>query len=372
MSCNFISGKPGGGKTLYAMRLIRDEIKLTKRKIITNIRIHFDSLNEYLSREGVDPGCHICDRITIIEEEQMREFYRYRGGGLVLTLREHQAYDGKKMETKVADFSEAAGGVLYVLDEVHIAFNSRQWASTGQGVIYYLSQHRKLGDDVILITQSVQNVDKQMRSFAQDFTYVRNLKKEKAGFFKLPGVFMRRTYLEPATATTKACDTKTFTLDVSGIANCYDTAAGVGIIGRSGADTKEKIKGLPWYVFLIIIGAVIWGLFHFVPRVIGAVITPKGMAVKHVQSALPFQSSQLGSQAGAIAVATTALVTNVPAPGVAVSVTGYYRRLDGCWRICFSDGAMLVVGPTEFQDYGRYVQIRGVRVAAGRQQGVSR
>ena len=93
---------------------------------------------------------------------------------------------------------------------------------------------------MVCITQSVNNVDKQFRSVAQDYTYLRNLSKQRAGFFRLPALFVRSTYAQPATPASAPMESGTFRLDVSGLAACYDTAKGVGIHGRAGADTNER------------------------------------------------------------------------------------------------------------------------------------
>lgn len=277
MSVHFVSGKPGGGKTLFAMRLLIDELRrgpVRGRHIVTNVAVNFEGLAVYCEKESIDlGGIHLKDRITILDEENLRQFYLFRPGwrGVVQTVR-----GGPQDGAEYVDFSGVRdNGVLYILDEIHIAFNSRAWQTTGRCVIYYLSQHRKLGDEVLLITQSVNNVDRQMRSIAQDFSYVRNLKKERSGFFGMPGIFMRRTFLEPAGPTTRAIESKTFTLDVAGIATCYDTAAGVGIIGRSGADMAEKGKGLPWWLYPVLVVALILIVVKTGPGIVEAAVRPK-------------------------------------------------------------------------------------------------
>jgi hypothetical protein len=97
------------------------------------------------------------------------------------------------------------------------------------------------------LTQSIQNVDKQFRSLAHDFTYLRNHGKESipflGGLFRGLSMFSRDTYLEPFTGNQTSIETRTFKLDAKGLASCYDTAAGVGIQG-AGADTAEKRRGL--------------------------------------------------------------------------------------------------------------------------------
>jgi zona occludens toxin (predicted ATPase) len=188
--------KPGGGKTLYAVRLIVDELVRGSRPVITNVPLNLGRLNEFLQQKfsdafasasarfqdgsGVESGrecdayvaemaAHISNRVILLDEDDLPKFFTYRGGGVRLDSVSNQDWKAGKRP----DFRAVKDrGVFYVLDEVHIAFNARAWADTGHEVLYYLSQHRKLGDDVICVTQSVNNVDRQFRSVAQDYTYI--------------------------------------------------------------------------------------------------------------------------------------------------------------------------------------------------------
>lgn len=272
MSIHFISGKPGGGKSLYGVRLIVDELVNGSRPIVTNVPLKLDALNFYLQDKypasfqrrfvGASVLSHISEQVILLSEDELAKFFTFRGSGVRL---DSVANDAWKVGVR-PDFSKVKdSGVFYVLDEVHIAFNSRAWASTGHEVLYYLSQHRKLGDDVVCITQSIGNVDKQFRSVSQDFTYIKNLSKQKAGFFRLPSVFMRNTYTQPATDTSKPSETGSFTLDAAGLASLYDTARGVGIHGRTGADTSERKKGLHWLWFALGFPFLIFLFLHFTP-----------------------------------------------------------------------------------------------------------
>ena len=271
MSIHFISGKPGGGKTLYSVKLIVEELVRSNRCIITNVPLLLPRLNEYLQqnypklfeeRFTGEQLRHISSRIILLDEDDLPKFFTYRPDDVRLESVSNQEWKAGKRP----DFSQVKdGGVLYVLDEVHIAFNARAWAETGHEVLYYLSQHRKLGDDVICITQAIGNVDKQFRSVAQDFTYLRNLSKQRAGLFRLPAMFIRSTYAQPATDNSKAMETGTFKLDVSGLASCYDTARGVGIHGRTGADTNSRKKGFHWLWFVIGLPLIVWALLHYLP-----------------------------------------------------------------------------------------------------------
>ena len=48
MSIHFVSGKPGGGKTLYGLKLIVEELVLGKREIFTNVPLNLPELNAYV------------------------------------------------------------------------------------------------------------------------------------------------------------------------------------------------------------------------------------------------------------------------------------------------------------------------------------
>lgn len=261
MSVHFISGKPGGGKSLYSVRLIVDELVKGHRVIVTNVPIKPAELNAYLQKNYPDRVVDLFKRLRLLDDEETGHFWTFRGEGStgprVVSPEEWKAgikpdYSGVKDD-----------GVLYVIDEVHNFFNARAWMETGKDVLFYLSQHRKLGDTVLAITQSIGNVDKQFRSVTQDYTYLRNLCKERYGYFKLPSVFLRQTYLSPATDTSHPMESGTFKLDVSGLAACYDTAKGVGIHGRVG-DVGERRGGLPWWVgvgmVILLCCGVAWGV----------------------------------------------------------------------------------------------------------------
>ncbi len=354
MGVQFIGGKPGGGKTLFAVKIILNELRTSNRLIVTNVSLKLGEIAAYFREQGwnwyvgegqtVEPWLR--ERILVITDDQLPEFYRYRSAdGTPLPEVQGGPRDGS------IDYSVVKpGGVLFVLDEVHIPFNSRRWQDTGPRVIYYLSQHRKLGDDVVLISQSIQNVDKQMRSMAQDFTYVRNLTKEKHGFFRLPGLFVRRVFLElPTGPNVKAIETGTFRLDVTGVARCYDTAAGVGIVGKSGADTQSKPRGLHWGWPVAALVLCIIGVVHYSPAAVEYLTT--GGQSRHLKAlAVPQKagkelvSERSGGERRSLELPSQGFL---PAPlpvGPVVNtndvVTGLFKR-GGEWAVCFKSGRLV-------------------------------
>ena len=145
MSIHFISGKPGAGKSRYAMKLIADEIMYGFRPVLTNVPVKMGELNAYLQerfgqaflkalmrRADISrPDCVmpcLADIVTVFEDEEMAGFFTFRGDSVRLNRVGKEAWrNGERTHFDLVRDS----GVMYVLDEVHIAFNARAWAETG-------------------------------------------------------------------------------------------------------------------------------------------------------------------------------------------------------------------------------------------------
>lgn len=266
MAIHFISGKPGSGKSLYGVHLLLKEITGGHRNVVTNLPLHPGRLNEYLQQKYPLADLRLLQRLTVLTEDQARIFWKFRGED-----------DGKM-------------GVMYQLDELHLFFNARDWMQTGRECLHYLSQHRKLGDVVIAITQSVPNVDKQFRSVAEDFTVLRNEYTAKFGPFRGRGRFVRKTYLSEPTGSghQEPFETASFTLDAKGIASCYDTAQGIGIHGNT-ADKGRKAKGWSiWWVIPLGIGlASLAGIIPwFMAKGAAAIVTPDHVSLNNGSTAV--------------------------------------------------------------------------------------
>ena len=258
MAIHFVTGRPGAGKSFYSMKLIIEELRGTERKIVTNLSIIPEELAEMLHDKHGETF-DLINRLHIINDDEIEFFYCHRGGGVPTLSLEYNA-KGRAEKFDIAGAS-ATGGVFYILDEVHLSFGARNWQNMGNAAIYYSSQHRKLGDDVILITQAPKMVDTTFRNLAQDYTVLRNHALETLFFFKAPKVFTRQTFLNLPTANETPMEKSTFRLDMD-VARCYDTSQGVGIHERGEADTKgDKRKGIQWYwgvaafILLIYLGA---------------------------------------------------------------------------------------------------------------------
>jgi len=363
MSIHFISGKPGGGKTLYSVKMIVDELVYGDRCVITNVPLNLGELNAYLQKRFPNKAINLHERVRLFDEDEMRGFFCIRphgSRGPELLSKEAWAKGNTPDYSGITD-----KGVAYFVDEVHIGFNARAWMDTGKDVLYYLSQHRKLGDTVVCITQAIMNVDKQFRSVTQDYTYMRNLSKEKLSKFRLPSVFIRQTYMSPASDNSKPMETGSFRLDVGGLAKCYDTARGVGIHGRAGADTGERKTGMPWWVAVLAIIALVYVVAFWVPGLVAKAFdrdphrgTKKPIPVQantNVVSATE-QSFHVETNVPPLVVF---VATNEPPPLPKVEAV---TKLGGRYQVYLSNGDYYRQGDAELEAIGHtFVQISGKR-----------
>lgn len=243
-SIEFICGKPGGGKSMYATKLIIDELIHGTRPIVTNLALNLSRLQEYLDECG--HRIHVTDRVRILEKEEITEFYLRRGQ---LTLKLPPPGERFMDWTPSQNDAQSAGGVMYVIDECHNYLHPYAFGNVKltpeHPLMQYATQHRKLKDTCFLVTQSVENVHVQIRRLGQQFSYIRNLRKETFRGFRRGEGFSRTVYLVPPTSDAAVpIDSSDFRLDVRGLASCYFTAGGVGIAAAGTGDGGAKKKGL--------------------------------------------------------------------------------------------------------------------------------
>jgi len=317
MAIDFLSGKPGGGKTLLAVEMIVRELVGSGRVVVTNVPLRLPELNEFLQKEHPKVLVVLSERLQILTDDEMFMFFLYRGNGRKLGV----VLDGDSKEPKPvrAKYEDVAGwtdrGVFYVLDELHLFFNARLWMRTGQAAMHYLSQHRKLGDDVWCVTQFTKNVDAQFRSVAQEFHQIRNLAKESWGVFRGPPRFkVISGQMDFSTGGKQDFNTRFFAFN-KGFGGLYDTAAGVGMLGRTDADKGKKAKGVPimWlFAAVVVVGGGLLMLPIYIPKLlksfgedkgVGAAIAAQvqaGSSVVPVAVAAPVSAAALAGVSGGV------------------------------------------------------------------------
>jgi len=269
MSLEAYIGKIGAGKSYTGIVLMIDELVKGTRPIVTNLPVRFDPW-----KNGVKQWmCGLCDylleeygkdfdarqRITILDDDQCFYFYRYRGGGVELELKYE---DGKATELKT---DKITGGVLYIIDETWKFFGSRNWTKTAAAALFYFSQSRKTGDDVIFLTQNVKQLDSALRELMNQWTVIVNGASLLLGPFQRAPLVTYKVYGEIPVRGATPMHTFKRKIDKKGLAQCYDTSAGVSISGRFAADINKKRKGLPWWLLWPAVCLVAWGL-TFLPN----------------------------------------------------------------------------------------------------------
>lgn len=241
------TGKPRAGKSYGA---VKNEayVEATEgiRTIVTNLSLDPGELSALVQERcpGADFDPNV--RLVLITKEEAKQFWLIRGPAPedrlnATTIEEQKA--GIFPDFGVHQAQRNNPGVLYILDEAHVLFDARMWASNGLALTYYNSQHGKLNDDVVFITQFIGLLDKRCVGFSQSFHVFRNYRFEKfMTIFRAPGHFEETVYSVMPAKGVEWDERHTYKID-SRLAACYDTSAGVGISGRKQPE-KPRIKGL--------------------------------------------------------------------------------------------------------------------------------
>lgn len=217
---HFYHGVPGSGKSLFATRMLYEHAS-KKKHVICNFPITTEGLPQ---REK-----YISDYI-------------------------HFVPNGKLKPDIMPDFTERFLGrnirehsILLLVDEAEILFSNRSAfgrGSDGQATaqerlqwIYYFSQHRKMGFDVILVAPMKNMVDKQILGCCElfwEFRSVTNFLPKLIKKLPRPHVFCAiALYQGSWGAKTNAVERKVFKYDKK-IASLYDT------FRRFDADDQEE------------------------------------------------------------------------------------------------------------------------------------
>jgi len=159
-------------------------------------------------------------------------------------------------------------GCLYLIDEVHLIYSAREWQTAGQEVEKYMSQLRKVNDDLKLITQHPGKVDKNFRRNATEWLYVRSMARARLLLgVSIPGKFRWTVYSQEPMRNDKPEGAGWFTVKNRGYGKLYNTMSGVGFIGKAQAPELQR-KGRPMWVWFVAL-ALIATVAYFLPGVLG-------------------------------------------------------------------------------------------------------
>jgi hypothetical protein len=200
---SLLTGMPGDGKSLLAVELLIKDLIGRLAYVVTNLPLKWPELRAYVMerrKEVADEFTDLDDDLHVIPDSEVAEFYRFRSGGLVLphspdwevgvdgTKRLERPVFAQKMKEAfqlIAEKEEYKRPVHYYIDECHEFFSSRDWATNGRGTLYYATKHRHLRDDVYLITQHVDQLEKQLRNLVSETHRTRNNIRRNVGLFSI-------------------------------------------------------------------------------------------------------------------------------------------------------------------------------------------
>lgn len=246
-----LTGKPGAGKSYFATRCIIAEIlEGNNRTIVTNVPINRQKLREYVKKDF-----NLYDLATFSDN---RFFFTNRGHYNIQIENASENQDFGKL------LQDDDDGILYIIDEAHLYFNARNWKHMMGATLSYITFIRHIGDTCIYMCQKFSDIDSQFRGKTQAFHLLRNLSKERYGWFKRGNGFRCYQYQEESHISSHGSSTDTCSQDFTypfkiKIAECYNTS-----LFNKSHDKKYKVKGIPimYVVYLIIccvLGLAIWG-----------------------------------------------------------------------------------------------------------------
>lgn len=259
----FVLGTNGSGKSLYGVYQLLHELRRGKRPIVTTLPIDIPALNDYCQRTWPKETIDVTRRVVVINKAQLQHFWRFRGFSPAdeygCALLERGPYGDDT-------WLSPDDGVLYILDEVQVGFNAREWQKAGPEFCAYQSQHRHFGDDVIAISPASALVDKQFRVLAGECVVLANLYKMRVGIWKAPRKIVYKVFQNaPPMPGEEHIHKGDIHIDAAGLAACYKTQEGLGIAGKQ-ADKGQESRGIPWYFGLAGAGAAgvfAWVVLHF-------------------------------------------------------------------------------------------------------------
>jgi len=405
----------GGGKSLWGTNMVAHELEHSERFIVTDIPVIFENPPKdggFLPTDNFHDWCqtwcknpvNLHARLAVLSPEQATEFWRYLPAAYFghITAEEFAKYGIEfeeytwahgtsrmiKLPNKphplfkeVPDFTFRTAiaanrkGCHYIIDEAHKKFPPMHYQRVGAQAEWYMSELRKLDDDLDWITQHPEKVDKNFRRNATQWMGFQNMGKTSLFMgVSFKGRFRWHWYNQPEmpTRTDKPTKSGWYTLDPKRrIHFLYKTMDGTGV---SGGMLKESsmFKGRHWSIWVFAVLAIA-AIAYILPRAlqkgieagVGSVATgfqngvQKGMQKMIPQAAtnhpVPPQSYNL-SPTGTGAPLTWLRGQRPGGPPLAAG-GGLYctgtALIGGDWVVCLSDGRVLHSANDEVSDVGK-------------------
>jgi hypothetical protein len=262
-----IFGKLGSGKGLLVMKYIAEELLNGFRDIVTSVPVRVlpwvngqgipqIGLRAYLAEEmaGILSEAELDNLLCrLLVKEKVEDgwdlFLWRRDGNTGEWFKLETSHPNEKgLDTRI-DFEPIKGRCcspcMVVTDEAWQFYPNNGGWSRSPILPFYARQQRKLRDEWHIVTQHPTDIDSVLWNITQDFKVCRNHGMERMGIFRQPEVFSVKVYrTNPAKGGAVLVNEEFHRLDKRRLAQCYDTTAGVGIVGGFKGDAGQKRKGL--------------------------------------------------------------------------------------------------------------------------------
>lgn len=161
------SGTPGSGKSLHMARDILIKLRVKKQTVIANFPINEDVVSKGSFGRTIQTG-------EFVYKDNSEMTVKF----LVDYAKKHHVL-GKE------------GQALLCLDECQINFNPREFQKKDRlSWIEFFTQHRKLGYNVILVTQNDRLLDRQIRALIEY-----EIRHRKVNNYKIGALFPFKTFV---------------------------------------------------------------------------------------------------------------------------------------------------------------------------------
>jgi len=335
---NVLYGPGGSGKSLWQMHIIVHELRFSPRNIVTNMSIIVPRFAEYLEEKYPGEKLNLLQRLRILTPAESGEFWKFRGPLLYLG-------------PDVYDFGVDRGdkGVAFIIDEAGACgFSAMGYAqrlsrvTRGEEFAFYLDQQRKFSDNVYMSTngRTPHGIAKPVRDKAHEFTRLKNGALAQYGIFRGSGKFYRYHYAMEPDRTVEPFQQGTFPQDWEGLASCYRTQDGIGVVGIE-ADKGSRARGIP--VWTVVPMVMCLGLMVVVvPWVAGRSLTRwvSEPIAKKVKAATPEKVARSSDARATAREVVPIHSAPLPVADSKVWVTGYLVR-NGQRHAVLSDGSIV-------------------------------
>jgi len=275
---SFLYAPIGGGKSLFASRAVAEELRKGERMIVTNLPMWYDdapkdhlSLAEWCHKYAQSP-VDVRKRVRLLQRDEVFDFWlHYPGFDLKNVKRATRKLEGHNVVEQLENVPDletrqemqSAGkiphGCFFVIDEVHLYFGARDWQKIGSSVEHYMSQLRKLNDDLFLVTQHPGKVDKNFRRNSTEWIHLQNLSKVRlVGGVSFKNRFRFQIFNAEPIRGDEPQRKGWIALEDKEYHKIYDTMSGVGLSGKLLPEAAKARGGhwSRWIVLMILVMAV--------------------------------------------------------------------------------------------------------------------